>query len=113
MKEREQLASLLSSSTTKSAQQHAQQLEEARRMVTILTEKASSAEGTNDALRAQLDAATKQNAALTKRSERARVDSAMKEVRRDTGDAVTMQQQQQDKQDVLLDLNFKLEVSAI
>ena len=82
-------------------------------MVTILTEKASSAEGTNDALRAQLDAATKQNAALTKRSERARVDSAMKEVRRDTGDAVTMQQQQQDKQDVLLDLNFKLEVSAI
>ena len=64
-----------SGSTTNS-----RQLEEARKMVSILTGKAQDAEETNLALKAQLDQASQENEALANRLERARAESAVKEV---------------------------------
>ena len=86
-----------------------QQLDEARKMVSILTSKVGSAEGTNSALRAQLDAATHQISALAQRSDRSRVDSAMKEAKVNAGDVV----QREESGGVVNNVNLRIEAEML
>jgi hypothetical protein len=71
---------------------HIRQLEEARKMVTILTGKAQDSEETNLALKAQLDQASQENSALAARLERARAESAVKEVAKARGSVTQLSQ---------------------